>query len=292
MKKTTLFICAMLILFSVKGQIDQKTNDQTRTLPFWTINFNNLMEFPEGWQNIDHSGSEIRWELNGIRAQVYNYYEGSEPTVWSTLVSEPIDCSDQSGVILEVNHQIFYDVDFNTYHAKIEVSNDNTNWHPVANYEGFVEFEPVFGNNMPLHEYDISSVADNQAQVWVRFEFKGNSDLFVQWDISRIALSAAQQQLEPAVLVHPANEAVNQPLDVTLEWAQGSELAPDGYRLYLDTSNPPSQMVFEGNATSFTANGLSTETTYYWMVVPYSGDQQTTTNQVWTFTTMNDGSGI
>ncbi|MDZ4121995.1 MAG: hypothetical protein U1C33_06210, partial [Candidatus Cloacimonadaceae bacterium] len=126
---------------------------------------------------------------------------------------------------------------------------------------------------------------------------------------------------EAAVLVSPASGATGIAVNPSLNWSAGTGFAPIGYKLYLGTDNPPTNVINGtdlGNATSYTyssrrygefigsntasakatsslfkteldaipsRNSLSYNTTYYWKVVPYTLAGNAENNAVWSFAT-------
>lgn len=69
----------------------------------------------------------------------------------------------------------------------------------------------------------------------------------------------------------PVNSATNIcPNNATISWAAATGVVT-GYKLYLGTNNPPSNLVNGtdlGNVYNYLATTLSTSTTYYWKIVP------------------------
>ncbi len=92
----------------------------------------------------------------------------------------------------------------------------------------------------------------------------------------------------PATVVYPADGALNSYVSMDLEWASGGNF-PDGYRVYLGTDNPPTNVldgVDAGFNTTFTIPApLEYSMQYYWQVVPYNFVGDATGNAIWTFTT-------
>jgi hypothetical protein len=92
----------------------------------------------------------------------------------------------------------------------------------------------------------------------------------------------------PATLISPMDGAQSVSETPTLQWANGGNF-PDGYRLYLGTDNPPTNIINGDNmalATSFDiTNALGFETTHYWQVVPYNFVGDAANCPVWSFTT-------
>ena len=95
----------------------------------------------------------------------------------------------------------------------------------------------------------------------------------------------------PAAVVFPANDTVNIEQMVTLKWTvTGGN--PTGYKLYVGTNNPPTNMVNGidlGNILQYTISSeLNYSTNYYWKVVPYNTYGDATSCPVWKFKVMDD----
>ncbi len=96
----------------------------------------------------------------------------------------------------------------------------------------------------------------------------------------------------PAAAVLPANGATGVNIDTLLRWNHTGG-TPSGYRLWLGTDNPPSNIVAaQIQSPSFYSpqNRLEYGTTYYWRVVPFNENGSAYDCPVWSFTTMDDPS--
>lgn len=95
-----------------------------------------------------------------------------------------------------------------------------------------------------------------------------------------------------ALLQSPSNGAAGMPLNVALQWTanQTGGGAPAGYRVYMGTDNPPTNVANGtdvGNVLTYTAPAaLNTNTVYNWQVVPYNNVGVATANETRSFTTM------
>ncbi len=92
----------------------------------------------------------------------------------------------------------------------------------------------------------------------------------------------------------PANGATGIcPGSVDLSWtAPSSGFAPQGYKLYFGTNNPPSNIyngLNIGNVTNYEVINLAANTTYYWRIEPYNSGGSNTGCSVSSFTTENVG---
>lgn len=94
----------------------------------------------------------------------------------------------------------------------------------------------------------------------------------------------------PAQITSPANGAIDVALTSTLNWASNGG-APTGYKVYLGTDNPPTNLV---NGTTTTATTFNPDpdfiynTVYYWKIVPFNANGDAINCPVWSFTSMLD----
>ena len=253
----------------------------------WEETFQIIDDILPDWDVDDLSGSTHVWNFNGVRAVIETPWEKENIAVWSTMTSPVIDCTGFENIRLFVNQDWYHELEFDSYYGKIEISTDGQNWQDVTVFEGNI-MDAKFDWGLPYYEYNVSAIANNQPHVWVRFEFNSNDDWDLAWDIDKVGFLASAMDLEPVTLLTPPNDATNQLLDVYMNWQAGPGIAPDGYRLYLDENNPPQTMVYEGASTSFSSPDLDYETTYFWKVVPFLGEEEATDAQVWSFTTISD----
>ncbi len=88
--------------------------------------------------------------------------------------------------------------------------------------------------------------------------------------------------------IAPANLAESVPELPTLSWNPADNF-PDGYKLYLGSDNPPTDInngLDLGLVTSYeVTTPLQFETTYYWQIVPYNFVGDAINCPIWSFTT-------
>ena len=84
----------------------------------------------------------------------------------------------------------------------------------------------------------------------------------------------------------PGNSATNVAIDASLSWIAGGGTV-EGYRVYLGTDNPPTNLVNGTTQTATTYNpaDLAYGTTFYWKIVPYNQFGDAVDCPVWSFTT-------
>ncbi len=100
---------------------------------------------------------------------------------------------------------------------------------------------------------------------------------------------AAGEPPLPAQSPNPANGAVNVAVAASLSWTAGGGTV-DGYKVYLGTDNPPTNLVNGTMQTGSTYNpaDFNYSTTYYWQIVPYNTYGDAINCPVWSFTTLAD----
>ncbi len=93
----------------------------------------------------------------------------------------------------------------------------------------------------------------------------------------------------PAQIVAPINNAQNISINPTLRWISGGGTV-DGYKVYLGTDNPPTNVTNGAIQTELNYNTpiLNYSTQYYWRIVPFNNFGDATGVPVWSFTTMAD----
>ncbi len=94
-----------------------------------------------------------------------------------------------------------------------------------------------------------------------------------------------------AAVVFPANDTINIEQQVILKWTSTGG-NPTGYKLYLGTNNPPTNIlngIDLGNVLEYTiASELIFSTNYYWKVIPYNAYGDATSCPIWKFKVMDD----
>ncbi len=92
-----------------------------------------------------------------------------------------------------------------------------------------------------------------------------------------------------AILASPANQAVSQPLDLTLSWRPPSGIKTDTikYDVYLFSSNSPVPLKIASQIadTTIAVTRLNFNTTYFWQISTKGSDTTVTYSNTWSFTT-------
>lgn len=154
--------------------------------PFYTQAFSTFP--PSGWTNVDNTGTTAgTWKrvttagpLFTTRTNGYAIFDsdglGNDGKAEdASLTSAAINCSTHAHVALEFQSL------FSQYAAsegKVYVSNDNVNWTEVYSVNSSSTANPE------IIQLDITSVAANQATVYIRFRYTGDYDFF--WAVDDI----------------------------------------------------------------------------------------------------------
>lgn len=92
----------------------------------------------------------------------------------------------------------------------------------------------------------------------------------------------------PAALDSPDDGVIGVSVDSTLNWIAPEGALATGYKLFLGTDNPPTNIENNtdlGDVLSYDPNGLAHSTTHYWQIVPYNTYGESTDCPIWSFTT-------
>ena len=173
---------------------------------FYTEDF--ASGIPAGWTNVDNSGNNVLWRtttsgsvntnvvvdtvLNQLGTTASNGYlimdsdsAGQGLTEDAVLTTTAINCSGHGSVHLAFNE---YFAQYLASTGVVSVSNNNINWTDVHTAHAGLGLNQ--GTPNPNYvEVDITSIAANQATVYVRFEYQGEWDYW--WFIDDL------QMIEP-----------------------------------------------------------------------------------------------
>ncbi|MEI8048561.1 MAG: choice-of-anchor J domain-containing protein [Bacteroidota bacterium] len=167
----------------------------------------------------------------------------------------------------------------------VEWSTNGTTWTTAATIN---RYNAVQG--WKLKSVALPAGAANQAALYIAFKFTSAYGNDCYLDFAKIVNLVA-----PGVagLGSPANNATGIPVATPLVWtAPATGGAPSGYKLYVGTDNPPTNLVNGtnvGNVLTYSP-AFAYLTHYNWKVVPTNAAGDATGAPVWGFTTVAPGS--
>ncbi len=134
------------------------------------------------------------------------------------------------------------------------------------------------------YSYDLGEWIGSQVYIAIQATSANQWALFVD-DFAGPELSTALPGAPS--LQTPAGSDNFVSLHPMFEWSAGSGGRPSGYKLYLDTMNPPTTMVAELQASSYVLpNALQEGQRYYWAVKAYNSSGESPMSNVFSFNTM------
>ncbi|HOM80100.1 MAG TPA: choice-of-anchor D domain-containing protein, partial [Candidatus Cloacimonas acidaminovorans] len=231
--------------------------------------FENTSFPPGGWANPGTWSRSTSYAKHGT-ASAYKYGSSSSQYILSTpkvtiTSTSTLNfwslCSSTSGIL-----QIVYSPDRTTW---TQIGSDITYAATYTMYNTVVDLSSLAGNNYYL---GVRTGGQSYTSYYV--------DLVIGPEITPEAPGAP-------TLSTPADLATNVNELTTFTWtAPTTGGAPTGYKLYCDTSNPPTTLKADLNALTYTlTTSLAYNTTYYWTVSAYNGTGEGPTATVRSFTT-------
>jgi hypothetical protein len=141
-----------------------------------------------------------------------------------------------------------------------------------------------------MENFTISFNASN-TKPYIAFKHGENRQMQSIWIDDVEWQGVINQPPTAAAVVFPANDTINIEQQILLKWtATGGN--PTGYKLYLGTNNPPTNMangIDLGNVLQYTiSTELTYSTNYFWKIVPYNTYGDATSCPVWKFKVMDD----
>ncbi len=216
---------------------------------------NNQIAYMGAFYNDYYGSVDTSYPNTGSYTQIYNGSITWEGSGWMVLtLSNPYTWNSSWGLeILWENH-------------------DGTKLSP------YPKFRTSSVSNTSVHKYQNSSYpastggtrSNKRPNIWL--------------------ITPATDVPPPAVAIAPVNSATDVEINSNLRWNHAGG-DPTGYRLWLGTNNPPSNLVSNLVLTqqNYTPTSyLEYGTTYYWRVVPYNDFGGAIDCPVWSFTTKAD----
>jgi hypothetical protein len=259
MNKNLLLVIFLLFIFQ-----------ETKSQIFFSEDF--ASGIPLGWNNVDASGNNILWRrttsgaqnggtlmdsvLNPTGTTAPNGYliidsdsAGQSATEDSYLTTSAINCTGHMFVHLSFNE---YFAQYLASTGTVSVSNDNVTWtdvHLAHDSLGTNQGTP----NPNLIDVDITSVAANQATVYIRFYYHGEWDYW--WFVDDVNLFEPPptdlavmhlDKLNSEYTLIPFGQATTLDMDVTISNI-GSSTAIGGTALFEIINTTTTQTVFSEN---------------------------------------------
>jgi len=252
---------------------------------------------PTGWTNVSNIASQDVWQFDnpGERditgsfdadfAILDSDYYGDGNSQNASLTTIAIDAS------LAQNLKLGFDQQFQALddsYGLVQVSNDNLNWITIDS----ITVDTGYPNPPVYSEYDITLIAAGESTVYIRWTYSGTWAWW--WAIDNVVIYEAGSTPNPAILISPINAGTNISILTALDWMAGGGTAPDGYRIYFGTDGggvtPPTNIENNNDlglvTTYIPASPLLYNTTYYWMIVPYTTAGYASGTPIWSFTTL------
>ncbi|MCB0531134.1 MAG: T9SS type A sorting domain-containing protein [Lewinellaceae bacterium] len=212
---------------------------------FWSEDFTGGI--PAGWTNVDASGQGFVWEYCANTdpgcAPVFTGEQAFQATTASTgfvhvnsdgglsgplpqnhvsrLTTSAIDCSGKSVVFIEFQSHIGTYVEPIETNAILRVSTNGTTWTNFTPFPGLTD-QNYFSANPYYSVLDISSVAANQATVYIQWQWTANWEYM--WDLDDIVLydanptprndlSISDSYFSPSSMVTPVSQIATDTFD-------------------------------------------------------------------------------
>lgn len=226
---------------------------------------------------------------------------GTYAASYNTVVTSAGNSAELISPQLDLSHTSNHILGFKMYHAETE-QNDILNVYATkdngSNWS-LLEAISYSGDNWENFVYDLSSYLTDEVQI--KFEFV--SDVGTAIYLDEVILPPVYSSDVPSAtsLNYPTDNETdvdanilfdnNISLSTSVEISWGSIFEATGYKLYVgESSTTPdiSEYMDLGNVTTYTFDGISLGTTYYWQVVPYNFNGDATVSDIWSFTTESD----
>jgi hypothetical protein len=175
--------------------------------------------------------------------------------------------------ILEGDQLVFFASEFQDGELTVSYSPDMENWTELAN--------PSLTRSFKRYIVDLD---DAQGANYIGFS--GVPQVYLDYIITPPVYQQTPPQ--PSGQPVPADGYENAFVTQRLEW--GQSVFANGYRVYVGTDNPPTNVVDGEDAGAlrhFTSPVLEYGTTYYWQIVPYNSYGDAEDSPVWSFETIS-----
>lgn len=244
---------------------------------------------PLGWSG---AGGTYNWTLynsgtdNWASANYWSIQAGGT----GYLTSPPILATDPVSMDFTWSHQ--YMASYPTDALTIQTSTNGTTWSDVWTKAG-IAFDSADGANTGAPGTGITeSVALGFANTTFYLRVYGYSGYGPNAFIDDIVLTATAVGAppNPAVVAAPLDAATGVAIGTNFSWTSGGGF-PTGYKVYIGTDNPPTNIVNGVDVGLVLSYDLATDlayaTGYLWQVIPYNANGDAVGCPTWTFVTMS-----
>lgn len=258
---------------------------------------------PDGWDNqaitgtklferVTTGGSPTCSPANGSAMLRYNSYSAASGNS-AYLVSPRINCSNISDYNYSITFSMYRDTGYTTNADRMEVylnSTQNLSGTPtllgtINRYTGFAPI--VSSTGWYQYSYSLNVPATGYYYVVLKAISAYGNNMFMDYLRVYKNTNPPLAAINPNPVTGSSDIAISQ----ALSWASGGGII-SGYKLYLGTNNPPSNLVNGsnlGNVTSYThPGGWNYTTPYYWKIVPTSAGGDAVGATIWSFSTLAD----
>ena len=244
---------------------------------------------PNGWTTVDSSGNGLNWQHSNAGPTNWSAYglPGAGPAFsgnsgfmmfdsdggggvggeHAELVLPTLNCSNHQTVFLEFEHQF---CQYSSSRTKVFVSNDGVNYHPY--HFNVIYFQDECSGNPDTALIDISEIAANQSNVYIKFSWEGNYDYW--WNIDNVKVfdgynytwdnaSSLNSSLIPNPVASPVNTT-----SYTVNVNSITGCFSDSKQVTTTITSPTDSVVAYGDTTicegSSVQIGASGSTNYTW----------------------------
>ena len=156
-------------------------------------------------------------------------------------------------------------------------------------YFGTSSNPPIVNNGQSGTTYDLGTLEEETTYYWkiVAHDNHSNSTTGNIWIFTTIG--PVNQPPNPPSNPNPSDNATEVSINTNLSWeCTDPENDPLTYDIYFGTSSNPPIVNNGQSGTTYYLGTLEEETTYYWKIVAYDNHSNSTTGNVWHFTTAGD----
>jgi hypothetical protein len=174
---------------------------------------------PTGWSNVDNTANGFVWEFNNPGARDFfsttnangfvifdsDNYGGGDEAENNDLISDTIDCSANSFVVLSFEH--YFRSGYGGSGAVLVTGDNGTTWDTIAQYGA------ESTANAEAASFNITDIAAGQSQVIVKFHWEGDYSWY--WAIDDFAIIEPTDDFAVAELILPALVFENDAITLT-----------------------------------------------------------------------------